>query len=104
MSTTTEGVAGITVSDVIEPGLVIRGPFGHGEPMTLRAPWDGAVLAEVPTATLDDMDVVLDRARAAAEGYRWTAAWKRAQIHERASHLIDENAEQIARHNAAEGG
>ena len=104
MSTTTEGVAGITVSDVIEPGLVIRGPFGHGEPMTLRAPWDGAVLAEVPTATLDDMDVVLDRARAAAEGYRWTAAWKRAQILERASHLIEENAEQIARLIAAEGG
>ena len=104
MSTTTEPVPGITVSDVIEPGLVIRGPFGHGEPMTLRAPWDGAVLAEVPTATLDDMDVVLDRARAAAEGFRWTAAWKRAQILERASHLIDENAEQIARLIAAEGG
>ena len=104
MSTTTEGVAGITVSDVIEPGLVIRGPFGHGEPMTLRAPWDGAVLAEVPTATLDDMDVVLDRARAAAEGYRWTPSWKRAQILERASHLIEENAEQIARLIAAEGG
>ena len=104
MSTTTEPVPGITVSDVIEPGLVIRGPFGHGEPMTLRAPWDGAVLAEVPTATLDDMDVVLDRARAAAEGYRWTPSWKRAQILERASHLIEENAEQIARLIAAEGG
>ncbi len=104
MSTTAERAAGITVSDIIEPGLVIRGPFGHGEPLTLRAPWDGAVLAEVPTATLDDMDVVLDRARAAAEGYRWTAAWKRAQILERASHLIEDNAEQIARIIAAEGG
>jgi acyl-CoA reductase-like NAD-dependent aldehyde dehydrogenase len=104
MSTSAERVAGITVSDIIEPGLVIRGPFGHGEPLTLRAPWDGAVLAEVPTATLDDMDVVLDRARAAAEGYRWTPAWRRAQILERASHLIEENAEQIARLIAAEGG
>ena len=28
MSTTAEHVSGITVSDVIEPGLVIRGPFG----------------------------------------------------------------------------
>jgi len=28
----------------------------------------------VPTATLEDMDVVLDRARAAAEAYRWTPA------------------------------
>ena len=83
---------------------MIRGPYGHGAPLTLRAPWDGAVLAQVPTATLDDLDVVLDRARAAAEGYRWTPAWKRAQILERASHLIEEHAEQIARLIAAEGG
>jgi len=27
---------------------------------------------------LEDMDIVLDRARAAAEAYRWTPAWKRA--------------------------
>ena len=72
--------------------------------MTLRAPWDGAELARIPTATLEDMDRVLDRARVAAEAYRWTPAWKRAAILERASHLIEENAEQIARIIAAEGG
>ena len=48
--------------------------------------------------------MVLDRARAAAEAYRWTPAWKRAAILERASHLIDDNAEQIAHIIAAEGG
>ncbi len=47
---------------------------------------------------------MLDRARAASEGYRWFPAWKRAAILERASHLIEENAEQIARIIAAEGG
>ena len=47
---------------------------------------------------------MLDRARAAAEAYRWTPAWKRSAILERTSHLIEENAEQIARIIAAEGG
>jgi len=104
MSTTTQDAARIRVSDIVAPSLVIKGPFGGGAPMTLRAPWDGAELAQVPTATLEDMDVVLDRARMAAEAYRWTPAWKRAAILERASHLIEENAEQIARIIAAEGG
>ena len=104
MSTTARDVAGIRVSDIVAPDLVIRPPYGHGEPMTLRAPWDGAELARIPTATLEDMDVVLDRARAAAEAYRWAPAWKRAAILERASHLIEDNAEQIAHIIAAEGG
>jgi acyl-CoA reductase-like NAD-dependent aldehyde dehydrogenase len=96
--------AEVRVSDLIEPGLTIRGPWGSGEEMVLRAPWDGAELARMATATLDDIDEVLSRARAAAEGYRWAPAWKRAQILERTSHLIEENAEQIARLIAAEGG
>ena len=104
MSTTARDVAGIRVSDIVAPDLVIRPPYGHGEPMTLRAPWDGAELARIPTATLEDMDVVLDRARAAAAAYRWAPAWKRAAILERASHLIEDNAEQIAHIIAAEGG
>ena len=94
----------VRVSDLIQPGLTIRGPYGSGEPMVLRAPWDGAELARIPTATLEDIDVVLDRARAAAEAYRWFPAWKRAAILERTSHLIEDNAEQVARLIAAEGG
>lgn len=94
----------VRVSDLIQPGLTIRGPYGAGEPMALRAPWDGAELALISTATLADIDVVLDRARAAAEAYRWFPAWKRAAILERTSHLIEDNAEQVARLIAAEGG
>ena len=104
MSTIAKTAAGIRVSDIVAPDLVIKPPYGHGERMTLRAPWDGAELAQIPTATLEDMDVVLDRARAAAQAYRWTPAWKRAAILERASHLIEENADQIAHIIAAEGG
>ena len=70
----------VRVSDLIQPGLTIRGPYGAGEPMALRAPWDGAELALISTATLADIDVVLDRARAAAEAYRWFPAWKRAAL------------------------
>jgi acyl-CoA reductase-like NAD-dependent aldehyde dehydrogenase len=96
--------AEVRVSDLIQPGLTIRGPHGSGEPMVLRAPWDGAELARIPTATLEDIDVVLDRARAAAQAYRWFPAWKRAAILERTSHLIEDNAEQVGRLIAAEGG
>lgn len=104
MNATANEGAKIRVSEIVAPHLDVTRPYGNGEPMTLRAPWDGAELAQVPTTTSDDMDVVLDRARAAAEAYRWTPAWKRGAILERTSHLIEENAEQIARLIAAEGG
>ena len=103
MSTIVEPASAVRVSDLIQQGLLIRGPYGSGEPLVVRAPWDGAELARVPTATPADLDVVLDKARAAAEAFRWTPAWRRAQILERTSHLIEENAEQIARIVAAEG-
>ena len=104
MSTIAEDVATVHVSDRVEPGLTVRGPFGSGEPMVVRSPWDGAEIATIRTTTLDEADDVLSRARAAAEAFRWTPAWKRAEILERASHLIEDNAEQIARIIAAEGG
>ena len=47
MRTTAEKRA-VRVSDIVEPGLDIGGPYGSGEPMTLRAPWDGAELARDP--------------------------------------------------------
>ena len=94
----------VRVADRVAPGLVVRGPVGSGDPMTVRSPWDGAEIATMATTTLDEADAVLDRARAAFEFYRWTPAWKRAQILERASHLLEENLEQVARIIASEGG
>ena len=104
MSSSAKQAARIRVGEVVAPDLEITAPYGTGEEMTLRAPWDGVELARVPTATLDDLDGVLDRARVAAEAFRWTPAWKRSAILERTSHLIEDNAEQIARLIAAEGG
>jgi acyl-CoA reductase-like NAD-dependent aldehyde dehydrogenase len=72
--------------------------------LVLRAPWDDAELATIPTTTVEEIDGVLTRARAAAVAYRWFPAWKRAAILERTSHLIDDHAEQIARIIAAEAG
>ncbi len=100
----TKDAGRIRVSDIIAPDLTLRPPHGSGEAMVLRAPWDGAELARVPTATLDDVDTVLDRARVAARSFRWTPAWRRAAILEGTSRLIEENAEHIARLIAAEGG
>jgi acyl-CoA reductase-like NAD-dependent aldehyde dehydrogenase len=104
MSTIVERASAVKVSDVVQPGLTIRGPYGGGEPLVVRAPWDGAELARVPTTTLPELDAVLDRARAAAEAYRWVPPWRRAEILDRTSHLIGANAEQLARIIAAEGG
>ncbi len=94
----------VRVADHVVSGLVVRGPVGSGEPLTVRSPWDGSEVAVVPTTTEEEAGAALDRARAAFEFYRWTPAWKRAQILERTSHLIEDNAEQIARLIAAEGG
>ncbi len=102
MSLATEDVE--VLSDRITPGFRVRGPVGCGEPMVLRSPWDGAELARVATTTLEDLDGVLDRARLAFGSFRWTPAWRRAQILDRASHLIEEHAPEIARIIANESG
>ena len=104
MSTIAEDAHAVRVSDRVQPGLTLRGPYGSGEPLVVRSPWDGAEIATMASTTLEEAEDVLSRARAAAEAFRWTPAWKRAEILERTSHLIEDNAEQIARLIAAEGG
>ena len=96
--------AEVLVSDRVSSGLGVRGPYGSGEPLVVRSPWDGSEIATMPTTTIAEADEVMDRARAAFASWRWTPAWKRAEILERTSHLIEDNAEQIARIIAAEGG
>ncbi|MGO8684005.1 MAG: aldehyde dehydrogenase family protein [Thermoleophilia bacterium] len=94
----------VHVSERIAAGLTLTGPYGSGESLVVLSPWDGTQLATMATCTLAEADVVLDHARSAFASWRWTPAWKRAQILERTSHLIDDNAEQLARIIAAEGG
>jgi len=94
----------VRVHERVQPGLVIRGPWGSGPPLGVVSPWDGTELAAVATATVADLDEVLDRARAAAAAFRWAPAWQRSQILDRTSRLIEEHAEQLARLIAAESG
>jgi acyl-CoA reductase-like NAD-dependent aldehyde dehydrogenase len=94
----------VDVTDRVAQGLRIAGPVGTGDPLAVRSPWDGSEVAAVNTTRLDEVDLALDRAVAAFAEWRWTPAWKRAQILERASHLLDDHAEEIARLIALEGG
>ena len=82
--------------------LGLRLPAGSGEPLVVRSPWDGHEVARVPTTTAGELDEVLDKAVAAFEGYKWLPAWKRYQILDRTSHLIEEHQEKIARLISAE--
>jgi acyl-CoA reductase-like NAD-dependent aldehyde dehydrogenase len=102
MSQVTEDVQ--VLNERVARGLRLRGPVGRGERMVLSSPWDGAEIAHVPPTTLEDLDRVLDKARLAFGTFRWTPAWRRSEILERTSHLIQEHTEQIARVIAAESG
>jgi acyl-CoA reductase-like NAD-dependent aldehyde dehydrogenase len=82
----------------------LKPPLGSGEPLVVNSPWDGSEVARIATCTLDEADRALDRARVALATWRWTPAWKRALILEKTSHLIEDNAEKIARIIALEGG
>jgi acyl-CoA reductase-like NAD-dependent aldehyde dehydrogenase len=82
----------------------LKPPVGSGEALVVSSPWDGSEVARLATCTLDEADLVLDRARAALGTWRWTPAWQRAQILEKTSHLIEDNAEKIARIIALEAG
>jgi acyl-CoA reductase-like NAD-dependent aldehyde dehydrogenase len=62
------------------------------------------VVATINTTRVEEVDLVLDRAVSAFQEWRWTPAWKRAEILEHTSHLIEDHAEEIARLIALEGG
>ncbi len=94
----------VDVTDRVAKGLRIAGPVGTGDPLTVHSPWDGGEVATINTTRLDEVDLVLDRAVAAFGEWRWTPAWKRAQILERTSHLLEDHAEEVARLIALEGG
>jgi acyl-CoA reductase-like NAD-dependent aldehyde dehydrogenase len=82
--------------------LGLKRPAGSGEPLVVRSPWDGHEVARIPTATPKELDETLDRAVAAFQAYKWMPTWKRYKILDRASRLMEERQEQIARLIAAE--
>ena len=94
----------VDVTARVAKGLRIAGPVGTGDPLTVRSPWDGSEVATINTTRLDEVGGVLDTAVAALAEWRWTPAWRRSQILERTSHLLEDHADEIARLIALEGG
>ncbi|HUK76121.1 MAG TPA: aldehyde dehydrogenase family protein [Thermoleophilia bacterium] len=94
----------VDVTARVAKGLRIAGPVGTGDPLTVRSPWDGGEVATINTTRLDEVGGVLDKAVAALAEWRWTPAWRRSQILERTSHLLEDHADEIARLIALEGG
>jgi acyl-CoA reductase-like NAD-dependent aldehyde dehydrogenase len=69
---------------------------GGGTPITVRSPYDGALLGHVPSCSADDVD----RAVAAAAGALDAGplpAWRRAQILDRAAERLAARKEEFAR-------
>jgi acyl-CoA reductase-like NAD-dependent aldehyde dehydrogenase len=82
--------------------LGVKLPVGGGEPLVVRSPWDGHEVASIPTTTPKELEETLDRAVRAFADYRWMPAWKRYKILDRASRLLEERKEDVARLIAAE--
>ncbi|MFT3854250.1 MAG: aldehyde dehydrogenase family protein [Ilumatobacteraceae bacterium] len=72
-----------------------------GSMLTVRSPYDGSVIGELPTATADDVDRAVRTATAALRDQP-LPAWRRAEILDRAAVLLDEHLEEFARTIAEE--
>ena len=94
----------VTNQDILLLDVKLKPPVGSGEAVVVRSPWDGTEVARIATVLPEEADKVLDRARVVFSTWRWTPAWKRAEILEKTSHLILDNAEKIARIIALESG
>ena len=70
----------------------------------ITSPFDGAVVATVPRAGVDDAGAAVTAAEVGAVIWRQTPAHERMRIVLRAAQLIDDRAEQIAQTITAENG
>ncbi len=70
----------------------------------ITSPFDGAVVATVPRAGVDDAGAAVTAAEVGAVIWRRTPAHERMRILLRAAQLIDDRAEQIAQTITAENG
>jgi acyl-CoA reductase-like NAD-dependent aldehyde dehydrogenase len=75
--------------------------FAGEDVLSVRAPYDGAELARVPSCGPADVDRAVGAARHALAA-RPLPPWRRAEILDRAARLLDERSEEFARTIAAE--
>jgi len=80
----------------------LRRPVGEGPDLVVASPWDGHEIGRVATTTVADLEGIVQRAQAAFEQWRWTRSWRRYQILDRTSKLLEEHREPMARLISAE--
>lgn len=88
------------MTDVRELPLAGDRHVGSGDTIEVRSPFDGSRIGAVPTCTADDVDRAVASARAALRTPQ--AAWRRAEILDRAAELLADRREHFARTIAAE--
>src|SRR5918911_2054822 len=88
--------------DLLIGGTWSGGRSGQIEEIT--SPYDGSVVATLPTAGLDDVEEALAAAERGAVTWRRTPAYERMRILRRAAELADERITEIARIITAENG
>ena len=81
-----------------------RSVASTGETEEITSPYDGSVVATLPTAGLDDVEEALAAAERGAVTWRRTPAYERMRILRRAAELADERITEIARIITAENG
>ena len=85
---------------VLQRKMFIGGEFvdsSSGETVEVLNPSTGAVIAEVPRGTADDVDRAVAAAAKAWDAWRWRTPKDRMELLLKLADVIDENAEELAR-------
>jgi acyl-CoA reductase-like NAD-dependent aldehyde dehydrogenase len=84
---------------------MIKGACEGAEKLAVNSPYDGKLLAEVETATADDIEKALHNASAFFSNRdNWLPADRRIDILGRVMHIMSERAQELAITAASEGG
>lgn len=85
--------------------IMIPGAKGDGNSIKVVAPWDLSPIAEVPTVSVDDVELALSTAYSIfRDRDKWLPIPKRIEILEKTADLMQQQAETLAVEAAREGG
>ena len=85
--------------------IMIPGGKGDGNKITVVAPWDLSTITEVPTVSVEDVELALSTAHSIFNDRdRWLPIPKRIEVLEKTAELMQQQAEHLAVEAAREGG
>ena len=85
--------------------IMIPGAKGAGDRISVVAPWDLSHIADVPTASAEDVEIALNTAHSIfRDRDRWLPIPKRIEVLEKSAELMQQLAEYLAVEAAREGG